>query len=183
MKDDELVSRARAALKERCEDDLDMFVDKASVMAELAESPIELMMGIGLLAAPPPYCMPGERAVYVSRKDQEVFGVDPMARTYTAIQQQVEISSYKRYRADFMIYVSGAKQRHRIVIECDGHDFHEKTKAQAQRDKSRDRFFISHGVPVLRYSGSEIFKDPYAAASAAYSEIEGYVHDTEMSRR
>jgi len=45
----------------------------------------------------------------------------------------------------------------RVVVECDGHDFHEKTKEQAARDKARDRFLITNGWPVLRFTGSEIF--------------------------
>lgn len=44
------------------------------------------------------------------------------------------------------------------AIECDGHDFHEKTKEQAARDKSRDRAITAIGVKVLRFTGSEIWR-------------------------
>jgi uncharacterized protein DUF559 len=43
-----------------------------------------------------------------------------------------------------------------VVVECDGHDFHEKTKEQAARDKSRDRDMLAQGYRVLRFTGSEI---------------------------
>lgn len=47
-----------------------------------------------------------------------------------------------------------------IIVECDGHDFHEKTKEQARKDKSRDRQFQKNGFLVLRFTGSEIWKSP-----------------------
>lgn len=46
-----------------------------------------------------------------------------------------------------------------LVVECDGHDFHEKTKEQAKRDKSRDRDLQAAGITVLRFTGSEIYND------------------------
>ncbi len=45
----------------------------------------------------------------------------------------------------------------RLVIEVDGHEFHERTKAQARRDKSRDRYFIGQGYTVFRFTGTEVF--------------------------
>ncbi len=44
------------------------------------------------------------------------------------------------------------------VIECDGHDFHERTKEQAQRDKKRDRELQAAGYKVFRFTGSEIWR-------------------------
>lgn len=51
-----------------------------------------------------------------------------------------------------------------IVVECDGHDFHEKTKEQARKDKSRDRFLVTRGYRVLRFTGSEIHQDAESCA-------------------
>lgn len=59
------------------------------------------------------------------------------------------------YRVDFALFSTGKK----VAVECDGHDFHEKTKEQAQRDKKRDRFLQLKGWAVLRFTGSEIYKD------------------------
>ncbi len=59
------------------------------------------------------------------------------------------------YRLDFALVGNGAK----VAIEADGHDFHERTKVQAQRDKSRDRFLVASGWRVLRFTGSEVFRD------------------------
>ncbi|MCP4343287.1 MAG: DUF559 domain-containing protein [Desulfobulbaceae bacterium] len=46
-----------------------------------------------------------------------------------------------------------------IVVEIDGHDFHERTKEQAKRDKERDRYFTKAGYKVYRYTGSEVFQN------------------------
>jgi len=54
--------------------------------------------------------------------------------------------------------------RVRAVVECNGHEFHEKSKSQAARDKARDRALVSHGFRVFRLSGSEIWNHPGATA-------------------
>jgi very-short-patch-repair endonuclease len=46
-----------------------------------------------------------------------------------------------------------------LAIEIDGHDFHEKTKEQVARDKSRERSIQIAGYTVFRFSGSEVFKN------------------------
>lgn len=48
----------------------------------------------------------------------------------------------------------------RMVIECDGHDFHERTAEQASLDKNRDRELLNAGYPVMRFTGSEIVSSP-----------------------
>jgi very-short-patch-repair endonuclease len=55
-----------------------------------------------------------------------------------------------------------------VIVECDGHEFHERTKEQAQRDRSRDRELQRHGYKVFRFTGSELFKDPFACAKEAF---------------
>lgn len=61
-----------------------------------------------------------------------------------------------------------------MVVECDGHDFHEKTKEQARHDKKRDRFMQSRGIKVLRFTGSEVFADPDAVAEEVIGELQLY---------
>ena len=46
-----------------------------------------------------------------------------------------------------------------LGIEIDGHIWHEKTKEQARKHKERERFLVSKGWKLLRYTGSEIFND------------------------
>lgn len=58
-----------------------------------------------------------------------------------------------------------------VVVECDGHEFHEKTKAQASRDKKRDREIQKHGLPILHYTGADLWRDAIACADDATSMI------------
>jgi len=51
-----------------------------------------------------------------------------------------------------------------LVVECDGHDYHEKTKEQASRDKERDRTLQACGYPVFRFSGSDLHRDALRCA-------------------
>lgn len=64
----------------------------------------------------------------------------------------------KNYRLDFAVTHA------RIAVEVDGHDFHERTKEQAARDKSRDRALQAEGWRVLRFTGSEVWNDPRRCA-------------------
>ena len=59
----------------------------------------------------------------------------------------------------------------RLVIECDGHDFHEKTKMQVARDNQRVLDLKFEGYDVIRFSGSQIFNDPIKCAYDAYNYI------------
>lgn len=66
-----------------------------------------------------------------------------------------------KYRSDFCVFYGTYTHRATFLVECDGHDFHERTKAQAARDKKRDRELTARGMPVFRFTGSEIYKaDP-----------------------
>jgi very-short-patch-repair endonuclease len=66
-----------------------------------------------------------------------------------------------KYRIDFVVIVEFPNSDVlKIAIECDGHDFHEKTKAQASKDKERDRELQKKGYKTFRYSGSDIVKNP-----------------------
>lgn len=46
----------------------------------------------------------------------------------------------------------------RVAIELDGHDFHERTKEQVARDRSRDRDLSARGWRVARWTGSELHR-------------------------
>lgn len=70
----------------------------------------------------------------------------------------------EHYRADFLVSYHFFGSDYRIVVECDGHDFHERTKEQAKRDKRRDRDLQKLGYEVFRFTGSELRGNPRAAA-------------------
>lgn len=48
----------------------------------------------------------------------------------------------------------------KLGIEIDSHIWHERTKEQVQYDKQRERFLIAKGWKLLRFTGSEIYKNP-----------------------
>lgn len=75
------------------------------------------------------------------------------------VTSQAAIAGHK---VDFLVWVTCGRSCGGVVVECDGHAFHEKTKEQAARDKRRDREILAAGYPVMRFAGSEIFKDPGA---------------------
>lgn len=62
------------------------------------------------------------------------------------------------FRCDFVFTTTTIPLR-RLVVELDGHDFHERTKAQARRDKSRDRLLVRSGWTVIRFTGGEVHAD------------------------
>lgn len=61
------------------------------------------------------------------------------------------------YRVDLAIHA----RKMRLVIEVDGHEWHEKTKEQAARDKRRDRDLQQEGWNVFHFTGSEVWCDPF----------------------
>lgn len=69
-----------------------------------------------------------------------------------------------RYIADFLVDFFYRGDRFFIVVECDGHDFHERTKEQARHDRRRDREMALMGIQVMRFTGSEIWEDPMRCA-------------------
>lgn len=74
----------------------------------------------------------------------------------------------EKYRVDFAIHVTseagGKRLSEWIAVECDGHEFHERTREQAARDKARDRAIVAAGFRILRFTGSEIYADPAKCA-------------------
>ncbi|WP_339161742.1 DUF559 domain-containing protein [Siminovitchia sp. FSL W7-1587] len=78
----------------------------------------------------------------------------------------------KKYRIDIYVEVVFKGEEYRFAIECDGHDFHEKTKEQAARDKRRERDLQSAGIHVIRFTGSEIWADAYEKSVEAMKIIE-----------
>lgn len=78
------------------------------------------------------------------------------------------------YRVDFVVrvpYVDGGYSPRLLVIECDGHDFHERTREQAQKDRLRDRAVQAAGHVIFRFTGSEIWRDPIGCAQTAMAWV------------
>ncbi len=98
-------------------------------------------------------------------------------------QAQIEVGG-QTYRADFLAepnaygwYRGLCGVFSGVVIELDGHDYHERTKSQVTYRNTRDRALLSHGWPVLHYSGTELYQkgmqtvvDAMIAVTAIFAE-------------
>lgn len=93
------------------------------------------------------------------------FEPDTSIDDYIFVQRQVTVNDW---RVDFLIHAKSSRGRiDQLVVECDGHDFHERTKEQAARDRSRDRALQASGITVFRFTGAEIWRDPWKCAEQA----------------
>lgn len=81
---------------------------------------------------------------------------------------------FDQYRLDFLITYPFFGDTLQIAVECDGHDFHEKTKAQARKDKARDRSLQRLGVEVFRFAGSELHASANTCAAEVLDAIEAF---------
>jgi very-short-patch-repair endonuclease len=177
---------------------LDVLTNRLDVESSALDSPIEEAMFWGLLAQletiGSAWAVTSLQAfVPVIRQGKQdaqttiprAAGVDGFAAGVTSdgyvirlfTQYPVEIRK-RTYRLDFALMVDshalGARTVPvKVAIECDGHDFHEKTKVQAQHDKVRDRDLQSSGWHVARFTGAEIFASPREAGAKAIQ----FLHD------
>lgn len=94
---------------------------------------------------------------------------DPELACFGVVAPQVKIG---KYRADFVIvHRLGIRDFATVVVECDGHEFHEKTAEQAERDRRRDRDMQMLGCRVFRFTGREIKRNPFAAARSVLEPL------------
>ena len=103
-------------------------------------------------------------------------GLDSLTIEPQAQLGEVRVDFLLRYRSygpwfPGEVAVPGGKRipgvQKNLIVECDGHAFHERTKAQASKDRGRDRFLQKLGYPVYRYTGSDIWHDVFRCAGEA----------------
>lgn len=137
-------------------------LDDFEALLDETESPIEAMLLQALF----------EESLF----DHAAFRSNYGHKYFGHLTGQIEIcAQYKveSFRADFALCLyhrNGTATR--ILIECDGHEFHDRTKEQAQRDKSRDRALSARGWRVLRFTGSEIYRDAEKCAAEIAQIVE-----------
>lgn len=120
------------------------------------QSPIEDMLLGALVWLDMDWCGFPSASIFSGPAEQmEVFG--PRDEIGFWICPQAAIGPY---RVDALVWFSFGRTLAGLAVECDGHAFHEKTKEQASRDKRRDREILRAGFPVVRFSGSDIYKSP-----------------------
>ncbi len=128
------------------------------------ESPIESALLLALIHAlldagrDFEVCWPGCNRWRSPTGEPENFSITP--------QHEIDAGG-RTYRADLFVEYTNLPTgtTKRVVVEADGHDFHERTKEQAKRDRQRDRDMQGEGYSVLRFTGSEIHADAAKCAS------------------
>ena len=127
---------------------------------------------------------PTERKLFLALYER--YRVDficyPRSSSLRVNQSVSEISNYLRdqnqsavfkegdidFEIDLFLYIGHNQEAARgrnvfcpffVGIECDGHDFHERTKEQAAKDKSKVRTLKAKGLDVVRFTASEITHD------------------------
>jgi very-short-patch-repair endonuclease len=104
-------------------------------------------------------------------------------RNYKIESQKDFKVNNKNYRVDFLItYKDDQNNTFKLIVECDGHNYHERTKEQAKKDKSRDREFLSLGIPTIRFTGSEINDDSSECASEVFTVLWSYANNLKVMR-
>lgn len=135
-------------------------------LLRFAQSPIEKIAAAILSTA-----TDGHRSIYVPCPKP------PYENPLTMVVAQPKLTiDGQIFRPDFLCQCRSLDDVDRyVIIECDGHDFHEKTKQQAAKDRSRDRIMIGAGFIVLRFTGSELYKTPYDCAIQIYKVFDNCV--------
>ncbi len=82
----------------------------------------------------------------------------------------------QKYRVDFLVSRTWSyreKGLHdSVIVELDGHEFHDKDKRQRSYEKARDRYLTRQGYKVLHYTGSDLVRDPFRVAHEVMDTIE-----------
>lgn len=148
-------SRIESPIERRLHNELVMLAYTAGLSVVTAE----FVPGEHVLNEEAPGVDCGEvvHACYISRRGANWLFIFP----------QVSIG---QYRADFVLEyrAQGQVVSSLVVVECDGHDFHERTKEQARRDRERDRWMAERGLKLFRFTGQELYEDAAACAAQCH---------------
>ena len=66
----------------------------------------------------------------------------------------------KGYRIDLAYFPEGEGSEVKIAIECNGRMYHTSAKDK-EWDKEKTKFLCKEGWRVVRFTGRQIYKDPY----------------------
>ncbi len=98
------------------------------------------------------------------------YEVGKVSKSFQTIGLEIQ-KVIDRIRTDFLVSYMMPTGLLEIVVECDGHSFHERTKEQAAKDRSRDRALQGLGYIVFRFTGSEIHQDARGCAGEVLDQI------------
>lgn len=124
--------------------------EMVALLTKLCDSPIEVELG-------------SEVAAMFAAKFRAPVRVVPAGDRCDGIEGVVIVPQFlvRQYRVDFRIIMrSPDGPSVSVLVECDGHDFHERTPEQAMKDRERDRALSLDGWRLLRFTGREIRRRP-----------------------
>ena len=112
----------------------------------------------------------------------EIYCKKQQYRDIYLFPQHEVICGNKKYYIDFtfladdylthLIFSDKLKNNNfKLAIECDGYEFHQKTKEQVQKDNEREYDLKMAGYEVLRFSGTQIYNNPLKCAEDTYNYI------------
>lgn len=119
------------------------------------ESPIEHMFWIACHAQCAAQYHELNPEPYVDKHGQ------PQVGAGIHIRPQAQIG---KFRVDFLISQVGIGPDDilsPVIVELDGHAFHDKDKRQRSYEKARDRYLVREGFRVLHFTGSDVVADPF----------------------
>lgn len=162
----EFINAASEAVGRMERDRFSQEMQSQLVETHLVESPIEQLFLVALHA--------------MARANFEDINPDPIdvdgewvfgCGLHLSSQFQVD-----KYRVDFMVSrawkFKGQNLRDSVIVELDGHEFHDKDKRQRSYEKARDRHLTRQGFKVLHYTGSDVVRDPFRVAHEVMDTIE-----------
>lgn len=170
------LNNLRAAAILHVENSLEEVFDEA-----LGSSPIEKLFFTALKLQVHMGAVEYTRLVEVTTADDEKLSMSyqhNIDEPSLIIRSQAQLEGW---RVDFLIHAydfarkGGPRGWRKLIVECDGHDFHERTKEQAAKDRSRDRQVQLDNYSVLRFTGSELYKDAWGCAEqVTYWAVKGF---------
>ncbi len=148
-----------------------LLIDFTFYGIEECESPIEKILLTAIsLCWYERSCASNEYPVYIFRPQ---FEINCGKKKYRA---DLFCDPHETDEGDGILY-----EAHPLIIECDGHAFHEKTKKQVAYNNQRDYDLKSNGYDILHFSGSQIFNDPFGCANMVFDYIEKHTIRKECS--
>jgi very-short-patch-repair endonuclease len=167
-----IYDRLRGDLEEVMEYQVSAYIKEFSAVCE---SPIEVMFGAAFIFSMNAI-MPaiGRRCLaYLFDENRKL---EPVVLGQWKLVPQ---HKWEKYRIDFALFTA---LPYPIFVECDGHDFHERTKEQAARDREKDRSIQAAGIPILRFTGSEIYASAQDCAFQLYRFASGRMQEIEKKK-
>jgi hypothetical protein len=152
------IEKIEPRVRQIFEDVLDNYAVSLVNSLGVCESPIEQLMILALNSL---------KAKYATLTDDNSITIRPQTEINIGADSSGSGKPKESFRVDFLIIAKIGGKFVRVIVECDGHEFHEKNKEQATRDKRRARMLTLEGYVVLNYTGSEIWGNPFKCAREA----------------